>query len=160
MNAPLSGRKVLLLLIAFFGVIFAVNTFFIVQAVTTFRGEDEQDSYLQGINYNQTLAQRKAQAALGWQASVEPVGAKGEGTRILVRLTGPTQAPITDAAVKGLARHPSDATRDRALSCREAEPGDYICRGPRLSEGYWDLVVDAKTKTSVPFEASARLWLP
>ena len=46
MMRKLTGRAVLLLLVGFFGVIFATNAIFITAAVRTFRGEDEAKPYL------------------------------------------------------------------------------------------------------------------
>ena len=36
----------------------------------TFSGEDERKSYLQGLTFNRTLAQRAEQARLGWRAEI------------------------------------------------------------------------------------------
>ena len=70
MIKTLTGRGVLLCLAGFFGLIFVTNAIFITEAVKTFRGEDEQLPYLQGVAYNQTLEHRAQQARLGWQASI------------------------------------------------------------------------------------------
>ncbi|MEI7790042.1 MAG: FixH family protein, partial [Alphaproteobacteria bacterium] len=52
MIKTLTGRGVLLCLAGFFGLIFVTNAIFITEAVKTFRGEDEQLPYLQGVAYN------------------------------------------------------------------------------------------------------------
>ena len=89
MIKEIKGYHVLIGLLVFFTIIIAVNAIFLTQAVRTFRGEDEPRSYIQGINYNDTLERREAQAELGWTA-VSRVGAAG------VRLE------ITDADGQGV----------------------------------------------------------
>ena len=54
----LKGWHVLLILMAFFGVMFSVNGVFLYHAITSFPGEDVKKSYVQGLNYNDTLAVR------------------------------------------------------------------------------------------------------
>ena len=65
----LTGKHVLLMLVAFFGVIIVTNVIFINAAVTSFRGEDVKGSYRQGLEYNETLETRKSEGQLGWSAS-------------------------------------------------------------------------------------------
>ena len=64
----LKGWHVLLIMLGFFGVMFAVNGVFLYHAITSFPGEDVKKSYVQGLNYNQTLSARASQADLGWRA--------------------------------------------------------------------------------------------
>ncbi|HEY1878254.1 MAG TPA: FixH family protein, partial [Rhizomicrobium sp.] len=66
MTGRLTGRGVLIWLFGFFAVIFAMNIYFIMVSSRTFRGEDEQKPYLQGVEFNQTLARRAEQESLGW----------------------------------------------------------------------------------------------
>jgi nitrogen fixation protein FixH len=54
-----SKRMVLVWLFSFFGVIFIMNAYMITKAATTFNGVVAKKSYQQGINYNQTLANKK-----------------------------------------------------------------------------------------------------
>ena len=58
----LTGRHVLMMLIAFFGVIFAVNGVFLYAAISTFDGTDTSSAYQKGIDYNTTIAESEEQA--------------------------------------------------------------------------------------------------
>ncbi len=64
----ITGWHVLAGMILFFSTIIAVNAVFISLAVQSFPGEDQRRSYVQGLEYNDVIAQRRAQAALGWTA--------------------------------------------------------------------------------------------
>lgn len=157
MTRELTGRKVLIWLVASFAVVFAVNIYFIVIAVQTFRGEDEQKPYLQGVEYNQTLARRAEQEKLGWKASIGAQRLASGAVRVAVTLKQPNGAPETKQNLTGELRHPADETRDRALRLHEAGPGEYVAEIPGVSAGAWDVIVAAQQS---PFEASRRLWVP
>ena len=65
-----TGRDIIVTLIATFGVVVGVNVYFIVQAERTYPGQDVAHPYMQGVEYNQTLAARAKQAKLGWRAVI------------------------------------------------------------------------------------------
>lgn len=158
MTWTLTGRGVLLWLLGFFGIIFATNAFFITMAVKTFRGEDEQLPYLQGVQYNDTLAHRALQKKLGWQAVVSAVRHADGSVRISVsvRQPGGTAAPAEH--LSGELRHPSDENRDLPLRLTSEGGGLYHADLPRVSAGIWDVVLKSG-KGDLPFEAVRRVLL-
>ena len=158
MNHPLTGRHVLLLLIAFFGVVIMTNTVFVTVAVKTLRGEDQEKPYLQGIEFNQTLARRARQAALGWQASLAARRLSSGKVIIDLHVYSQDRVPQTGLKLAGVLRHPVDEHLDQTITFREALPGLYQGSAERLTPGHWDVVVG--TDTGAPFEASRRLWVP
>ena len=158
MKRKLSGRDVLFLLAAFFVVIFAVNGVFIAQAVMTFRGEDQQDPYLQGIDYNRTLEREAIQNSIGWHASIGGTRTVQGAAEIIVTLKDSRLEPVRHLLLRGTLRHPSDQHRDRAFTLSEISPGAYASRLNGITAGAWDVVVlTASTKT--PFAAERRVWL-
>ena len=153
---PLTGRAVLIWLTGFFGIIIATNTIFITEAVKTFRGEDEQKPYLQGVEYNQTLAHRAEQKRLGWRASIDARRlAAGQG-EIQVELRHRDGSPETGARLAGELRHPADENRDRALRFSEISSGIYQAT-VQAAPGNWDVLVS--NAQGAPFQATRRLWL-
>ena len=66
--ARITGRHVLFAMLAFFAVVIGVNATMITYAVGTFSGEEEADAYRKGLDYNQTLARRSAEAAASMTA--------------------------------------------------------------------------------------------
>ena len=67
----ITGKTVLVWLLAFFGVIFTANAVFIYLALGSFPGVVVESSYEAGQAYNQEIAAAKAQADLNWQVSTE-----------------------------------------------------------------------------------------
>ena len=159
MNRTLTGRGVLLWLFAFFGIIFATNAYFIILSVKTFSGEDEQKPYLQGVEYNDTLARRAAQRILGWRATMTAARLSSGHVRISVVLVNSDGAPKTRVSLTGELRHPADEYRDQVLKFKETIPGTYQEEMANVSRGSWDLIVNSSARNA-PFEATRRLWVP
>ncbi|HKU55110.1 MAG TPA: FixH family protein [Rhizomicrobium sp.] len=158
MTGTLTGRGVLLWLAGFFGIIFATNAIFITEAVKTFRGEDEQRPYLQGVAYNQTLEHRAEQARLGWRASITARHTASGKVLVIVQLRQRNGTPQTQASLTGEMRHPADENRDRPLVFSETSPGVYQAELAGIASGNWDVLVSNQGRD--PFQASRRLWLP
>jgi len=158
MKRTLTGRGVSLWLAGFFGFIFATNAIFITAAVKTFRGEDEQSPYLQGVAYNQTLEHRARQVRLGWQASIAARREASGKVDIVVELHQRDGRPETGAAITGQLRHPADENRDRPLRFLELSPGVYQAELSDTASGNWDVLISNQSRD--PFQASRRLWLP
>jgi len=126
-NKELTGRHVLLSVIVFFAVLFIVNGAFIYAAVTSFRGEDVERSYRQGLDYNQTLKARRAQAELGWEAmvNVQTSGITVSGTpvqKLFVRITDSQGRALSNVNITGRLRHPVDTDLDFPLSFNSGDP--------------------------------------
>ena len=155
MNRPLTGRGVLIWLAGFFGLIFVTNIIFVTAAVKSFRGEDEQKPYLQGVEYNQTLSHRAQQVRLGWHASIDARRLKTGDVAILVELRHKDGLPETGARLTGELRHPADENRDRPLRFQQISSGLYQAE-VQAAPGHWDVLV---SNAGAPFQAMRRLWL-
>jgi nitrogen fixation protein FixH len=132
------GWHVLAGLLAFFGAVIAVNVVFIVAALNTFPGEDVRRSYVQGLHYNDTLAERRAQAALGWRANAAFAGG-AEGAVLEVTLRAGDAAPLDGVQLSGELQWPTDARFDRALEFQPAGAGRYLADLGQLPPGRWRL---------------------
>ena len=65
-----TGRHMTIILVAFFGVVIAVNFTMARLASSTFGGTVVDNSYVASQHYNELLAKAEAQDRLGWQPSV------------------------------------------------------------------------------------------
>jgi hypothetical protein len=78
-----TGRMILLTLLAFFGVVFAVNGVLIHEALSTFGGVDTESAYQAGRMFEQDVAMAKAQDARQWHVDAKmtpsPDGARRHG---------------------------------------------------------------------------------
>lgn len=136
----LKGRHVLLMFLAFFGLMFVVNGIFLHSAITSFPGEDVEKSYVQGLEYNSTLAARKAQGELGWRAQ-----AGLESGVVLFRLQDEDGTPLAYKHVTARLKHVADAGLDQEFELNATGLGEYAYTLPAaLSRGKWTLEVHVR----------------
>ncbi len=157
---PLKGWHVLVWLLAFFGVMFAVNGVFVAKAISSFPGESERKSYRQGLDYNATLASRRAQAALGWGMAVG-LERDGDAARLLVRVKDADEAPVSGLRLVADLRHGADKA-SRILELSHLGGGVYAADATDLRRGVWRARVAAQRlgENDVAFEAEKTLIAP
>lgn len=149
---PVRGWHVLVLIVLFFGVTIGVNATFITLAMRTHPGEDVPRSYYQGLNFNDTLALRREQAAMGWTARFNVVD--GE---LLVAVSDADGAPVSGLNLVGTLNHPTNTSRDCPLDFTEGRSGLYRVALPCSEAGQWHLL--AHNDGDAPFEMEHELWL-
>lgn len=154
----LTGRHVLLMLLAFFGVMFVVNIIFAYLAVTSFTGEDVPKSYQQGVEYNKTIQARQAQQTLNWAVYANSYKADDQDTTIVVKILDETSQPVPDLSVTGIMRHPTDKAFDRNVELQSYEDGLYRANID-LTDGTWTLVATAKVKDRAVYKFTHDVWV-
>ena len=148
----ITGWHVLIMILTFFGITITVNTVFIVQAVRTFRGEDEPRSYVQGLAYNDQLQDRAAQAALGWTAT-----ANVDSGWVIVTVADDVGHAVDGLDLHGVLRHPADTALDHTLAFEARAEGHYRAALPEGAIGRWQL--RAWRNGEPPFTLQSELWL-
>ncbi|MEC9251144.1 MAG: FixH family protein [Pseudomonadota bacterium] len=149
---PLKGWHVLVLILLFFGVTIGVNATFITLALRTHPGEDVPRSYMQGVNYNETIERRRQQAELGWTARMNLV--EGE---LLIEVRDRDDAVVPGLALAGQLVHQADTSQDTDLTFAERRAGLYVAVLPVVENGQWR--VRASNTGEIPFELEDELWL-
>lgn len=153
------GRHVLWGMLAFFSAVIAVNVFFIFFAVRSFPGEDVRRSYLQGLNYNDTLAERRSQAALDWSAEASLIRQDG-APAVEIVFRDSEGRPIDGLATTGELRWPTSARFDHALVFTPRGDGRYIALIDELASGRWVLRGHAEQSDSRALDFEAELTWP
>lgn len=156
-KGKLTGKHVFGALFAFFAVIMAANGVFLTMALKTFPGEQEEKSYLQGLNYNERLAKRRRQAALGWSVAVERATLSGGTAEIMLRVTEASDTPLNSLTVSGSLFRPVDDDFDYVASFETAGDGLYRASVPDMAPGQWRLNGEAVDRTGQTFEFSSTL---
>lgn len=134
MARELTGRHVLAITLAAFGVIIAVNMVMAVKAVSTFPGLETPNSYVASQRFDR---ERAAQAALGWTVTPEY---NGRELTLLVR-----DAQGNPARVRSLT-----ATVGRPTHVREDQTPRFIYENGifraalTLAPGIWNINVTAE----------------
>ena len=146
---PLTGGKVLAILLCAFGVIVAANMTMLVAATGSFPGLVVKNSYVASQGWN---ARTQAQQALGWQAGV--AHADGE---LRIALTGADGAPVHGLTVSAVVGRPATGREDLRLALDE-NSGTYAAP-LTLEPGRWRVAVEAVDRGGARYEAEADLWV-
>jgi len=159
-EAPrIKGWHVLAGLIAFFGVIFAVNGVFLYQALSTHTGVIALEPYRKGLAYNERIAAADQQKALDWadELMLSPAGAGLE-----LKLRDSAGRPVSGLRITGLIGRPSTVEHDVALELAEPAPGNYQAGFAALEPGTWMVSLEASELTAtgehIVWRARKRLW--
>jgi len=157
-DSALNGRSVLVVLLAFFGTVFAVNAYFVVVALDTYSGTVASEPYRKGLTYNRRIAADERQAALHWQ----PRASASRDGHVLFDLAGADGTPVSGLTVTAVLGRPSSEDHDRSLNFAEVAPGHYVADGPALQPGTWVIALQALSTDSSQepvFQLRNRLWL-
>lgn len=154
---PLRGVHVFWSIAAFFAVMIAIEAFFVTRAIATFPGEDEHNSYVQGLDFNRTLERREIQRQLGWkaQAGIEA------GPTLVVRVEEASSRPISDLSVTARIRRAAHGRDEQSVELREGKPGEYSASLGAL-DGRLEVRLEARREAAgnVVFEAVKTLVVP
>lgn len=142
MAKPLTGRKVLMMFVAFFGVIIAVNLYMASQAIGTFPGMDVKNSYIASQTFDDD---RQAQTALGWNVTVTYVA--GE---LQVAVLNDAGAPADVAKFDALVGRPTHVRDDQTPEFQQR--GGVFKAPVTLAKGLWNLRLNATSLDGTPFK--------
>jgi len=154
----LTGKHVLAIFAGFFSIVIIANAIFITLAVKSFPGEQEKKSYLQGIHFNDRIAERDAQNALGW--NVEIAAIRSEGDRFFIDLIFQSSAKtaLSGLIVEGNIARPTSDKSDAAIGFEEVSAGLYRA-SVSASPGAWMLQATATNEKGDRFELEKRLMI-
>ena len=147
----ITGWHVLVAVVAFFGVVIAVDAAFLMAAYRTFPGQVSVTPYEDGLAYNSRVARQRAQAALGWRVlvSTEPDG-------LVVQVSDKAGAPVGGLVVSGALSRPATEAGRLPLTFAEVAPGRYEA-SVAPAPGGWDLALTARSEDGDVIEAERRL---
>jgi len=154
----LTGRTVLIWLLAFFAVVGGANAVLIRAATSTFGGVEVDSSYKAGLKFRDEIAAVRAQDAREW--SVKAALERGRNGAAELTLTVRDRAGTPLAGLDAVARleHPADARHDHAIALAPAGPGAF--KGATDAEpAQWDLVIELARDGHNLFRSKSRVGL-
>lgn len=138
----LTGRGVLLWLLAFFGITFAVNGVFIYLAVSTFPGVEVASSYKAGQEFEGEVMAGRAQAERDWtvDATVRPSGADAS---VEIHFRDKAGVDLHGLDVRVRLTHAVDPNHDHFANLPELASGTYRVVLSDVKAGVWNLTIEA-----------------
>ena len=154
----LTGGKVLLWLVAFFGVVFVVNGVLVQAAISTFGGVETLSSYKAGLQFEQEVGLVQRQDALHWQVN-GTLKRDGAGVAVLDLTARDAQgAPLAGLTADARLAHPADDRLDHVLQVRPVSDG--VFHGAAAAQpGQWELIVDLYRGDQRVFRSRSRVSL-
>ena len=148
---PFTGWHMLAIMVAFFGVIIAVNLLMATLANTSWTGLVVQNTYVASQQFNERVADARAQAALGWKGTLT-IG-NGEIRYGLVDASG---TPIQAESVTATFRRPAYEAEDwQATLVRN--PDNTFSATAAIRDGIWIVNTEAKVKDGAPYHEARRI---
>jgi Predicted integral membrane protein linked to a cation pump len=139
------GKRVMIALLAFFGLVFTVDGIFIYLAATTKDGLVETNYYQKGLHYDDVVQLKKRQAELGWSFDLTPPAKNGP---LEIHLKDAQGKPLSGMRIAASLRRPAEAGFDQDLTLTEVAPGTYRAELTLPVSGLWDLKAQVRTAES------------
>jgi nitrogen fixation protein FixH len=158
-DKPLTGRMVLVMLVAFFGVVIGVNMTMMKLAILTLPGTEVDSAYTASLGYEKEIAAAHDQDARNWQVDAHIWrGADGSAT-LQVEAHDSGGRPMTGLKFQGRLERPTDKRADLPVELAEVGIGIYRGTAPRVAPGQWDLVLEGDAAGQRMFLSKNRVVL-
>jgi len=139
---PLTGRKVLFMLVAFFGVVIAVNMVMMKLAILTLPGTDVDSAYSASLAYENEIAAAHDQDARNWKVDAHIQRSADGGATLQVEARDNSGKPMTGLKFHGRFERPTDRRADQPVTLAETGNGIYRGSASLIAPGQWDLVLE------------------
>jgi len=153
-----TGRFVLLSLVGFFAVVFAVNAVMVRAAMSTFSGVEVASSYKAGLKFGADRREADQQDGLGWHVDGRIARERSGQPVFEFDVRDRAGALVPGLTVEASLAHPADNRRDQAIAMREIRPGVFSGVFAPLS-GQWELKLDLLRGAERVFRSQSRINL-
>jgi nitrogen fixation protein FixH len=153
MSRPVTGRAVLFGLLGAFGLVSAVNGVMIWFALDSWPGLTSENSYQEGLGYNEVLRAEAIQEELGWL-----VTASANDSAIEIVISDDGLRPVTGLEVFGVARRPTYEGADQLIRFDELAPGLYRSTVALELPGNWDVIAEVRRESEL-FQFKRRIYV-
>ena len=139
---PLTGGKVLAMLIAFFGVVIGVNMIMMRFAIQTMPGTDVDSAYAASLAYEKQIMTAHDQNARNWKVDAQIRRAPDGRATLQVEARDNLGKPVSGLTFQGRLERPIDRRADQPVELAETGIGIYRGNAPLVAAGQWDLVIE------------------
>ena len=155
----LTGRKVLAMLIAFFGIVIGVNVTMAKLAIKTLPGTDVDSAYTASLGYEKEILAARDQSARNWKVDAHIERLAGGAALLQVEARDRDGRPVTGLKFQGRFERPTDKRADLAIALAEVGIGIYRGRLDAVAPGQRDLVLEGDNASGRMFLSKNRVLL-
>jgi nitrogen fixation protein FixH len=152
-----TGRMVLICLVAFFAVVAGVNGIMIRAAVSTFGGVETANSYQAGLAFAREIAAVESQDELHWDVRGKLTTDAGQ-TRLELIATDASGQALSGLDATARLVHPADRRLDHDIPLRAAGPGKFRGRVD-VAAGHWALAIELSRDGTRLFRSRNQVFL-
>jgi nitrogen fixation protein FixH len=156
---PLTGAKVLLMLLAFFGVVIGVNMTMMRLAIQTMPGTDVDSAYSASLAYENEIAAAHDQNARNWKVDARIQRGPDGSATLQVEARDDSGKPMSGLKFQGRFERPADRRADLPVALAETGIGIYRGSAPMVAPGQWDLVLEGDAAGQRMFLSKNRVVL-
>ncbi|WP_375412400.1 FixH family protein [uncultured Bradyrhizobium sp.] len=156
---PLTGRKVLIMLIAFFGVVIGVNMIMMKFAIQTLPGTEVDSAYSASLAYEGEIAAAHDQNARSWAVDAHISRDSRGGATVQVEARDRNGTPMPGLKFQGRFERPTDRRADQPVALAEVGIGIYRGKAAAVAPGQWDLVLEGEAAGQRMFLSRNRVLL-
>jgi len=156
---PLTGRFVLIALLAFFAIVIGVNLVMVRLAISTLPGTEVDSDYSASLAYQREILAARQQNTRDWQVDVHIERGPDGMAALSLHAKDRTGSSLAGLAVSGRLERPTDRRADRAIEFAERGGGSYRGTAQAVAPGQWDLVIEADTDGKRMFLSRNRIVL-
>lgn len=158
-SKPLTGTKIFLMLVAFFGLVIGVNVTMMKLAIATLPGTDVDSPYAVGLAYDREISAAQDQAARNWQVNAHIERRPDGAATLQVDARDANGRPMSGLKFGGRLERPTDKRADLAIELSEAGIGVYRGNAAAVAPGQWDLVIEGDARGTRVFLSRNRVIL-
>jgi len=153
-----TGRMVLICLVAFFAVVGAVNAIMMTAAISTFAGLESESAYQSGLAFEQEITAAEKQQALHWRVEARLERADRNVTRIEIAARDANGKALAGLSAAVTLVHPTDRRLDRSVAMT-AEAEGRFSGTTEPAAGQWDVVIELLRDGARQFRSRNRVVL-
>ena len=139
---PLTGRKVLFMLVAFFGVVIGVNLVMMRLAIQTLPGTEVDSAYSASLAYGKEIVAAHDQNVRKWKVDAHVERSGQGGATLQIEARDNNGRPMSGLKFQGRFERPTDRRADLPVTLAEVGIGIYRGSALAIAPGQWDLVLE------------------
>ena len=146
-----TGWHMTMIMVAFFGVVVAVNMTLAVLANSSWTGLVVENSYVESQKFNTYLAATRAQDELGWHSALSV-----ERGTVIWRLTDGSGAAVNAARATASFFRPVDEVDDFSVTLTRQSDGSYAAPASPAG-GRWIVTLSADAGLDAPYKRTEHI---